>query len=171
MSHFKQGYAVVEFTYTFNADRVDYSHTKTGGYSQQDNSKASEASGQFSKPLEPSDYFLAVREGKYYAECKKNETNDHDLSKWVKDIVMPQAIEEITATINSRNEANRERREQWEVRQQQLVRDGKQFKVTGIKPRKVTYPPFDRKGLKMGKPKCVPDKPQEGDGKEIGWTN
>lgn len=111
-----------------------------------------------------------MREGKYYAKCKKNETNDPALSKWVKDIVMPKAIEEITAVINARNEATRKRREQWELKQQQRVWDGKQSKAEDIKPREVTYPPFDRKGLKMGKPRCVPDRPQEGDGEEIEWT-
>ena len=93
------------------------------------------------------------------------------LSKWVRDIVMPQAVQEITAVIDKRNEEARERKRNWEDEQRKRVNQKLESKVGKIKPREIVYPPFDRSRLVMGRPRVVPDAPEEGDGERLGWTS
>lgn len=151
--HFKEGYAIVTWHYTLSWTETEPINPGRDAYADQVNSNNARTKT-----------FTDVFSSTNWAKCKRNQTGDEFVSRWMSDVVHPCAMEQVQAYMRDIDQQSADRRSRWEQRGGgRLVEQGQQ-----PPPRRVCHA-YDASKLRMDKAHAQKDKP--GEGLEIAWTS
>lgn len=149
-THFKDGYAVIEWYYNASWSVEEPIAAGRDGFQQRLEKTATK---------NKTDRYSSTN----WAKCGRRQTGDEFLSRWVKEVVYPAAEQQARKYIQQLNQENIERRERW------LKKDGGKLVEQGQKPPPLrVYEAFDGKMLVMHKPYARQEKPDFG--LEIKWV-